>query len=84
MVYSEDFKKRVKELYPNYTSLHEALDEGSKMVGMLLGTPFKHMPISKILEATSLEELQEEARILQKKVDLYHEWNSMYQAETYD
>lgn len=81
MFYPEDFKQRVKKAYPNWEKLHEELDCGEvSSVGLRLhdsiATPY--FTLDKILEATSLEELKEEAKREQEKIELYLEWEKIF------
>ena len=84
MFYPEDFKKRVKEAYPNFEQLHCDLDNGEdEAVGKFLDKRSDLLSISIyiILDATSLEELQKMARENQKKLKLYGEWCELYDAQ---
>lgn len=80
MFYPTDFKNRVKKTYPNWDELHRGLDNGDVFVGRYLNDSSYPASISlnTILAATSLEELQEMAKVLQAKVDLYNEWSQLY------
>lgn len=73
MLFKEDFLKEIKDLYPLWTDLHEAITHGSLgIIGRYLddgesGT----FHYTEILEAKSLEELQNKARIKERKIKLY-------------
>ncbi len=79
MFYPDDFKERVKKAYPYLRDLHHALDNGDPIVGVYL-SECRPAPITleTILLATSLEELQEKARIEKEKTDLWQEWLKNY------
>lgn len=76
MFYPEDFKSRVKKAYPNFEKLHRSLDNGDEIVGRLLddGSYPSTISLDTILAATSLEELQEKAKAIKVKLNLYNEW----------
>lgn len=75
MFYPKDFKKRARELYPEWNELHELLEKGDEFAGsyLELGTRGA-LSIDTILAATSLEELQKKAKIEQEKTELYKSW----------
>lgn len=77
MFYPEDFKKRVKEMFPDWENLHRNLDCGSIYVGQILYADFS-IPIDTILAATSLDELQDTAKAIKKRKELYSEWCKLY------
>ncbi len=79
MFYPEDFKNRVKKVYPNWDELHRLLDSGDVVVGVYLdNTSPTALSLNTILTATSLKKLQEQAKIAQEKVALYHDWCTLY------
>jgi hypothetical protein len=86
MQYPKEFVEKAKRIYPNWNRLHELLDNGSQFVGRMLydsqssGT----VPLVMILNAKSLEELQEYARNEQEKSSLYVEWNLIYEQHRKD
>lgn len=81
MFYPEDFKARVKKAYPTYGLLHQKMENGEdfpvvlRLQEIVVSQKFS---IKKILEATSLEELQDEAREVQEKVNLCFEWEKLF------
>lgn len=77
MFYPEDFKNKVKEMFPDWKGLHRNLDCESVYVGQLLYQDFS-IPIDTILAATSLEELQRVAKAIKKREALYAEWCELY------
>ena len=84
MFYPEDFKKRVKEIYPERKDLHRMLEYGLLIVGQILDDAApKGMNFEEVLNATSLEELQESARLQKAKYDLYLEWCELNNANKY-
>lgn len=57
--YSEDFKERCKRLYPNWRSLHEAVDNDFEIVGRYLDDSCNDgIDFDVILNSNSLEELK--------------------------
>jgi len=81
MKYPEDFKNRVKKAYPDDKKLNEWLDKGKIIVGSYLehhSSTVISVPIDKILEAISLEDLKKEAKEAKEKVELYEEWRELY------
>jgi len=82
MNYTEDFKKEVKELYPDFPEMHKLLDNGGTFLGRYLDDSCEgSISIKDILDATNLEDLQEKARYMQRKVNLYIKWCQLYDKE---
>lgn len=82
MYYPDDFKGKAKALYPYWTLLHEALDQNSPRVGELLSTAWsKGIAFDAILKASSLEEIQNKARIGIARQALFSEWLDMFGGE---
>lgn len=82
MFYPKDFKARVKKAYPNWEELHQRLESGDVFVGRYLDdSSSTSLSLDTILNATSLEELQEKARLAQEKVELYREWSKLYKEQ---
>lgn len=74
-MYSKEFKKKCKEIYPDLENLHRLLDEDAYIVGRYLDDgSYSYVSNDEILEATSLEELKEKAWHNKAKLDLYNEW----------
>jgi hypothetical protein len=80
MQYPKEFIEKAKRIYPNWTKLHELLDKGSPFVHTLLyeSRPDKSVSFDRVLNAKSLEELQQHVREEQEKASLYLEWTSVY------
>lgn len=77
MFYPEDFKNKVKEMFPDEENLHQSLDSGSVTVGQVLYvSPSVHF--NAILDAKSLEELQDTAKNIKERYCLYAEWCELY------
>lgn len=76
--YSEDFKARVKEVFPDWDEMHEALENGSEWVGRYLddsrGFSMKPENIVKALEGGNQEEVLKAAKRADKIGKLYGEW----------
>lgn len=82
MHYPEEFKAKVKEVYPDWDQLHESLDKGSVIVGRMLdNSRSRNVPVSTILKAASLEELKKEAQSIKKKDELYRDWRKLYEEQ---
>jgi len=75
MKYTEEFKDRVKKLYPNSKQMHEMLDNGNAFLGRLLddNSP-SGISNETILKAKSLTELQQLATTNQAKIQLYKDY----------
>ena len=83
MFYSEEFKARCKAIYPSCESLHKALEDGSEMVGRYLDDGYSNsLPLDTILNASSLEELQTQAKVEVIKNELYREWFNLYREQS--
>ena len=76
MEYPKHFVDKAKRLYPNWQKLHELLDKGSPFVHSLLyeARPDGNVSLARVLNAETLEELQEYARTQIEKEELYLEW----------
>ena len=76
--YSADFKSRVKEVFPDFTQLHEFLDSGSNNVGACLrdesNLSMKPGEIVDALEAGNQEKVLEAAKRAKTIGELYREW----------
>lgn len=78
MFYPEDFKVRVRSIFP-WKEIHRKLDSGDESLGRDLDTNApRALSIDFILAASSLEEVQEKAKFAKKVVNLYHEWCTLY------
>lgn len=80
MQYPKEFVDKAKRLYPNWTKLHELLDNGSPFVHRLLleARPDHSVSFARVLNAESIEELQEYVRTEIEKEELYLEWTVIY------
>ncbi|MDP2585965.1 MAG: hypothetical protein Q8P29_03735 [Candidatus Levybacteria bacterium] len=80
--YSEDFKARVKEVFPEWDEMHKALDSGSEWVGRYLddSRKFSMKPedIVKALEGGKQEEVLEAAKRANNINNLYVEWDKSH------
>ena len=75
MAYTKELIDEVKALYPTSTQMIEHAESGSVWLGRYLddGSP-TGIPLDRFLLANSLEELQKEARLAKRKIDLYKKW----------
>lgn len=83
MYYPDDFKKELKEVYPDSKEMHDLADKGGYFLGRYLddssyGTG---VSIDEILTALTLEELQAKARIQKRKINLYRSWSKLAQEQ---
>ena len=79
MVYPKEFIDKCKKAYPNKPHLHDMLERGSQLVGRALSElETNSISTSIVLAATSLEELQNLARIKNERCALYGEWMGLY------
>jgi hypothetical protein len=75
MAYSQELIDEVKELFPNSSEMIRLAEEGNVFLGRYLDDSSPNfISINEILLATSLDELQKEARIRKRKIDLYKKW----------
>ena len=85
MEYPADFVKKVKEVYPTFEKLHEALEKGSEFAGRYLddSCSFSMSP-AKIVEAFEQGREQDvltAAKSAVERTNLYAEWSDLYQAQ---
>ncbi len=75
MAYTQELINEVKALYPTSTEMINHAESGSVWLGRYLddSSP-RGISIDRILSSTSLEELQKEATLMKRKVDLYRKW----------
>ena len=75
MGYSKELIKEVKEVYPDSTEMHKLANSGNAFLGRYLDDSSPQgMSVDKILLATTLDELQKEARLMKRKIELYSKW----------
>jgi len=80
--YSEDFVKRVKDIHPNDTELHESLDCGGALVGRILNDDALKQKINprtilRLLDQNKPTKLWAIAKVAQARIDLYVEWKKI-------
>ncbi|MBK9223409.1 MAG: hypothetical protein IPO16_15000 [Saprospiraceae bacterium] len=75
MPYTKELIDEVKALYPTSAEMIKHAENGSVWLGRYLDDSCDTgIHIDKILSASSLEDLQKEARLEKRKVKLYHKW----------
>lgn len=75
MAYSSQLIADIKELYPDSEAMHKLADSGNAFLGRYLDDSSPTgMPINDVLLATSLDELQNKARDMKRRVELYKRW----------
>lgn len=76
--YSADFVAKVKEVFPDWDRMNQALDSGSEWVGRYLddsrGFSMKPDEIVQALESGGQEKVLEAAKKAKKIDELYKEW----------
>jgi len=84
MHYSEDFKERVRQIYPDDEDLHRRLESGDVTVGYLLdiNTPTSSS-LKDVLHASdkAKEAFKRNCKAPEEQIDLYLEWVSLYSAQ---
>lgn len=74
-MYTQDLIKEVKELYPNDEKIHQLADSGHVMLGRYLDDSSSgSVSLNEILLATNLEEIQNKARLIKRKIAVYRKW----------
>lgn len=81
MNYSKPFKAGVTKLYPNSEEVRRMLDSGDPNVVSHLQNKSDTFSIEDVLAATSLVELQIDARARMAKNALYAEWKRLYREQ---
>lgn len=80
MIYPQKFIKEIQKAYPDCDELHRKLENGDPSVGRNLYNGARRVfTIEEILEATSLGDLQRDARVYKDKRILYEEWCRLLQ-----
>jgi hypothetical protein len=75
MGYSKKLIEEVKAVYPDFEKMHELAEAGSVWLGRYLDdSSTGSIPLDDILKAKSLADLQEKARVIKRKIDLYSMW----------
>ena len=75
MAYTKELIDEVKALYPTSAQMIEHAESGNAWLGRYLDDSSPTgIPLDRILLATSLEDLQKEARLGKRKVELYKKW----------
>jgi hypothetical protein len=75
MAYTKELIKEVKELYPYYPEMHRLADAGDTFLGRYLDDSSPTgIALDDVLIATSLSDLQETARNMNRKAKLYKKW----------
>jgi len=74
-MYSDKLIKEVKEVYPDSKKMHILAESGNVFLGRYLDDSSQNgISIDEILLATSLNELQEKARMYKRRINLYKMW----------
>lgn len=79
MHYPEEFKAKVKELYPHCDNFVRMMEDGDERLGEYLrSTSDQFISIDDVLAATSIQELHERARTQKDRIRLSCEWGKLY------
>ena len=74
-MYTQKLITEVKECFPNYLKMHELADQGSVWLGRYLDdSSGGSVPLNDILTSSSLQEIQDKARLIKRKVNCYKLW----------
>ena len=74
-MYSEKLIQEVKECFPDNLELHKLAEKGSIWLGIYLKSSCSvGIPLDTVLTASTLEELQVEARLLKRKENCHQMW----------
>ena len=84
MVYSKDFKKKARELYPNKPALHEALEDGmdnvvNNILYLALSERFRPETVLQYID-TDPNKLKKDAELMVAKKALFHEWLELFES----
>ena len=75
MHYSKELINEVKRLYPDHKEMIQLAEQGNSELGKSLDVHSQTgMTFEDIISTTSLEELQKEAKLGQRKLDLWNTW----------
>ena len=82
MHYSEDFKIKVKQIYPDdFCNLYSMLDNGNAFVGRILDDNSNDHITNEQILTLSKSELRKLAKQYKAKRDIYEEWCELYQKQ---
>ena len=80
MYYSEDFKAKVKQIYPeDFYNLYSMLNNGNTFVGRILDDNSNDHVTNEEILTLSKSELRKLAKQYKAKRDIYEEWCELYQ-----
>lgn len=75
MSYTQDLIDEVKELYPNNKEMHKHAKNGSAWLGRCLDDSVPcGISTKEVLASNDLEELKAQARLIDRKRELYSKW----------
>lgn len=79
MPYPDWFIKEVRDIFPNSDGIEQCIKNDSDLLGRYLDDARMGIGISQkdVLQAKTLEELQEKVRLHKKKEELYKKWLSI-------
>lgn len=76
--YSKELIADIKRLYPDSSAMHKLADEGNAFLGRYLDDSRGGVGLDTILLATSLQEIQDLARLQKERNALYARWGKEY------
>ena len=75
MAYTQDLIDEVKELYPNSLQMHKLAENGNAFLGRYLDDSSPSgISVDEVLLSINLNELQEKAKTMKRKIQLYKKW----------
>ncbi len=84
MIYSKEFKEKIKKVYPDWESIQKFMDNDSDLVcQQLFDKCSSGMSFDTVLNASSLEELQRIAKQEKEKWALYRECVQILRSRTH-
>ena len=78
MNYPKEFKDKVKQVYPDFTLLHERLESGDEFVGRILNDCSGKCITNKEVLSLSYKALKELAKKYNEQDNLYKKWYKLY------
>ncbi len=72
--YSREFIEKVKRAYPDNTEIHKLADNNNYLLGRYLDDGRGHITHKEVLQAESLEKIQDKAKQIEEREKLYSEW----------
>ena len=82
MYYPEEFKTKVKQIYPDdFCGLYDKLESGNVFVGRILDDNSNDHVTNEQILTLSKKELRELAKEYKEQEDIYKEWCELYKQQ---